>query len=126
VISYRKAEIEDLVHAIGRHWGGQASDWRLVVGPTHRNAPATVALHVEIALGTCTRTTTIPLGQHHGDSTHRLAAHIMAPHDQARGSAAAVAAVRRVSVQALLAQSGSDDIEALLGYLRCCGIMVMD
>lgn len=126
MISYRKAEIEELVHAIGRHWGGQASDWRLVVEPSDRNASPTVALHVEIALGACTRTTTIPLGKVHGDGAQPAKAQAATPHNLSLGKTMEVAAVRRASVQALFAQSSGDDIEPLLGYLRCCGILVMD
>ena len=124
MISYRKAEIEDMAHAIGRHWGGQALDWWLVVEPTHRNASPAIALRVEIALDCCTRITTIPLGNH-GDSAPRATALATTPHDQSHGGEAA-AAVRRASVQALLAQSAGSDIEALFGYLRGCGILVLD
>lgn len=60
MISYRKDEIDDLAHAVGRHWGGQACDWRLVLESTPRNASPTLELHVEIALGGFTRITTIP------------------------------------------------------------------
>ena len=123
--AYRKAEIEAMAHAIGRHWGGQALDWWLVVEPTHRNASPAIALHVEIALDCCTRITTIPLGNH-GDSAHRATALATAPHEQSHGGNAAVAAVRRASVQAVLAHSVGGDIEPLLSYLRCCGILVMD
>lgn len=125
MISYRKAEIEDLAYAVGRHWGGQACDWRLVVDPNRRNAPSTLELHVEIALGGCMRITAIPLCKVPGDSAHRTAALATAPRDLSNGGTAAVAAVRHATVQALLAQSTDGDIEPLLGYLRCCGILVI-
>ncbi len=124
MISYRKAEIEDLARATSRRWGGQTLDWRLVVEPIHRNASPTIVLHVEIALDGCTRIITIPLGNHDG-STHRATALTSAPQAQSRRDAA-VAAVRRTSVQALLAPSADGDIEPLLDYLRCCGILVLD
>jgi hypothetical protein len=85
-----------------------------------------VELHVEIALDGYTWITTVPLGKAPDDSNHRTAAFATAPRDLSHGGEAAVAAVRRASVQALLAQSTGDDIEPLLGYLRCCGILVMD
>ncbi len=122
MISYRKAEIEDMVHAICRHWDGQARDWSLVVKSNQLDASSAVELHVEIALGSFTRITSVPLGNAHGDGTLCAAA----PRNLSHGDMAAVAAVRRVSVQALFAQSTGDDIEPLLGYLRCCGILVLD
>ena len=126
MITYRKDEIEDLAQAIGRHWGGQARDWRLVVEPVHRNTSPTLELHVEIALGGFTRITTIPLCKRPGDGDRRATSLATSPRDLAHGDEAAVAAVRRDSVQALLAQSSGGDIEPLLGYLRCCGILVLD
>jgi hypothetical protein len=125
VITYRKDEIEDLARAVGRHWGGQACDWRLVVEPAQHYASPALELHVEIALGGSMRITTIPLGKRPGDSAHRTAALATPPRELSHGGAAAVAAVRRATVQALLAQSTGDDIEPLLGYLRCCGILVI-
>ena len=125
MISYRKDEIDDLAHAVGRHWGGQACDWRLVLESTPRNASPTLELHVEIALGGFTRITTIPLCKPSGDRLHRAVVPATASHDPSYDDAA-VAAVRRDSVQALLAQSTGGDIEPLLGYLRCCGILVLD
>lgn len=126
MISYRKDEIDDLAHAVGRHWGGQACDWRLVLESTPRNASPTLELHVEIALGGFTRITTIPLSIPPGDRPHRAAVPATASCHPSHDGAGAVAAVRRASVQALLAQSTGGDIEPLLGYLRCCGILVMD
>ena len=125
MISYRKDEIDDLAHAVGRHWGGQACDWRLVLESTPRNASPTLELHVEIALGGFTRITTIPLCQPSGDRHPRAAVLATASLGPSYDDAA-VAAVRRDSVQALLAQSNGGDIEPLLGYLRCCGILVME
>ena len=125
MISYRKDEIDDLAHAVGRHWGGQACDWRLVLESTPRNASPTLELHVEIALGGFTRITTIPLCKPHGDKLHRAVVPATASHDPPYYDVT-VAAVRRDSVQALLALSTGGDIEPLLGYLRCCGILVLD
>lgn len=124
MISYCKAEIEDLARATSRRWGGQTLDWRLVVEPIHRNASSTIALQVEIALDGCTRITSIPLGNHDGCG-QRATALASAPQAQSRRDAA-VAAVRRASVQALLAPSANGDIEPLLDYLRGCGILVLD
>jgi len=128
---FRKADIEGLVYALGKHWGGQARDWLLVITPTRIDAHASVELHVEIALGSATQITTVPIGH-------------MSRHDRSAFSAATAgpgavpintetqihtetrAAVRRVSVQALCEQCPTGDIEPLLGYLRCCGVLVID
>lgn len=125
MITYGKDELEALVHAIARHWGGQPRDWRLVVEPPRHGDSPGVALHVEIALGHFTRVTTIPLSKPNDD--RRAAAPATARQAAVRNmSTGALAAVRRTAVQSLLVQSGVDNIEPLLGYLRCCGILVMD
>ncbi len=122
MIEYRKAEIEEMVYAVCRHWDGQPRNWSLIVKSNPHLTSSAVELHVEIALGSYTRTTTIPLGKVHDDGRPCAAA----ARNLSQGDVAAVAAVRRVSVQALFAQSRGDDVEPLLGYLRCCGILVLD
>ncbi len=131
MMHYRKADIDGLVQALGKHWGGQARDWLLVVNPTRIDAPASVELHVEIALGSATQITTIPLGNMHRRDSRTFSVATAGPDaiphsTQAQIRTGTLAAVRRASVQALCEQCPTDDIEPLLGYLRCCGVLVID
>lgn len=120
MIAYRKDEIEALARAASRHWGGQPLDWRLIIETSRHNPPPSIILNVEIALDGSTRISTIPL-----DKPVDASSCFTAP-ASARGHPTAVAAVRRRSVQALLTHSTDGDIEPLLSYLRCCGILVTD
>ena len=120
MIAYTKDEIEALAQAVGRHWGGLALDWRLVVEPPHRDPPPALLLNIEIALDGATRITTVPLAK------PAIASGRLTPTSRVHDDARAVAAVRRCSVQTLLAQSSDAAVEGLLDYLRACGILIMD
>lgn len=120
MMHYRKADIEGLVLALCKHWGGQALDWLLVVDPNLVGNQANVELQVEIALGSLTQIITIPLVANLPRKGGRAKAH------GTQSATEALAAVRRAAVQTLYEQCPANDIEPLLGYLRCCGIIIID
>ena len=129
MMRYRKAELEALAGAVSEHWGGQAQDWMLVVEPRDGETGSAV-LYVEIALGDQTHISTISLAVPSGGNDHAWAAHkadsVHHARTTARDRTAVVAAVRRNSLVALFEQCLDRDIEPILGYLRCCGVLVIE
>ncbi len=127
---YRKAELEALAGAVGDHWGGRAQDWTLVVEPRPDTVSASAILYVEIGFEDCTPTTTVSLGVPVFSNDHAWAAHkaesVCIAKTNARGRTHVVAAVRRSTLDTLGEQCLGKDIEPLLGYLRCCGVLVIE
>ena len=131
MMHYHKADIDGLAQALGNHWGGQVRDWLLVVNPSCCDAPANVILQVEVTLGSTTHISTLTLGNLTSRDRHAQSVASDGPGSQpnsaqAQQCAATIAAVRRASVQTLCEQCPASDIEPLLGYLRCCGVLVID
>ncbi|MHB8745190.1 MAG: hypothetical protein ACYC7I_01495 [Gammaproteobacteria bacterium] len=130
MMRFRKTQLETLAAALGDRWKGQAQDWTVVVEAPPDNAGAHAVLYVEIGFDDGTPITTVSVGIPDAGNDHAWAAHkarsIAMAEATARGHTQVVAAVRRSTLATLRAQGSRDDIEPLLGYLRCCGVLVIE
>lgn len=130
MMRFRKAQLESLAAALGERWNGQARDWTVVIDAAHDSATAHASLFVEIGFDDGAPLTTVSVGIPDTANDHAWAAHktcsLPAAAAAARSRTQVVAAVRRSTLATLRAQCSREDIEPLLGYLRYCGILVIE